>query len=213
MKIKNSYFMTSAVKKNQYPETEGRPEIAFVGRSNVGKSSLINMLLNRKGLAKTSSTPGKTRLINFFSIDDLFNVVDLPGYGYARVSKDSKKEWAKIIETYLKERETLVEVFLLVDMRHKPTAEDIQMYEWIKGAGFNGIVIGTKADKLTKSQFQKAVNTIVDALKLENKDFIIPISSESRFGKYDVWDAILEIFRINGYEINIERQDSKGPKR
>lgn len=209
MKIKNSYFITSAVKKEQYPESEGRPEIAFVGRSNVGKSSLINMLLMRKGLAKTSSTPGKTRLINFFSVDDLFLVVDLPGYGYAKVSKDSKKDWAKIIETYLKGRETLLEVFMLVDLRHKPTAEDIQMYQWIKQAGFNGIIIATKHDKLTPSQRAKQIKVIQQTLEIEDKNFIIPISSANRHGKYDLWSVILELFQVNGFDIKLDRQDQK----
>lgn len=209
MKIKDSYFITSAVKKEQYPDSGGRPEIAFVGRSNVGKSSLINMLLGRKGLAKTSSTPGKTRLINFFSVDDKLNIVDLPGYGYAKVSKDSKAKWAGIIEGYLRNRETLVEVFLLVDLRHEPTSDDVQMYNWIKDAGFNGIVIATKSDKLTKSRIEKHKNIIANKLGMDNAEYIVPISSQSRDGKYDVWSVILELFAINGYDVSLERQDGK----
>ena len=136
--------MISAVAKSQYPEDQ-LPEIAFAGRSNVGKSSLINMLLNRRGLAKTSSTPGKTQLVNFYDIDGLFRFVDLPGYGFAKVSKTQKANWGKIIDTYLNTRENLLEVFQLVDIRHKPSGEDKQMYDWIKASGFSGIVIGTKA--------------------------------------------------------------------
>ena len=135
MKINNCRFVISAVSPLQYPE-DHKPEIALAGRSNVGKSSLTNMLINRKGLAKTSSTPGKTQTINFYDIDDKFRFVDLPGYGYAKVSKSHKATWGKIIETYLNKRENLLEVCLLVDMRHKPSADDVLMYEWIKSCGF-----------------------------------------------------------------------------
>ncbi len=146
MKIKSSDFLISAVSPSQYPE-EPLPEIAFAGRSNVGKSSLLNMLINRKNLARTSSTPGKTQTINFYSIDDLFRFVDLPGYGYARVSKSQKNAWAKTIETYLNTSENLLEVIQLVDIRHKPSEQDKEMYKWILECGFNGIVIATKLDK------------------------------------------------------------------
>lgn len=209
MKIKNSSFVTSAVKPDQCPEDQ-LPEIAFVGRSNVGKSSLINMLLNRKGLAKTSSTPGKTQLINFFDIDGLMRFVDLPGYGYAKVSKASKATWGKMIEGYLRERPNLVDVFLLVDLRHKPTAEDTQMYGWIKEFGFNGIVIGTKSDKLTKNQLFKNTKVIRQTLGMDPEAVLVPVSSQSRAGKYDVWDVMHELLHVNGYEhINIERQSNK----
>lgn len=143
MIIKTSEFITSAVKRNQYP-VDVRPEVAFVGRSNVGKSSIINALTNRRKLAKVSQTPGKTRLINFFLINDEMYLVDLPGYGYAKVSKKEKESWGKTIETYLVEREQLKKVVLLVDSRHKPTADDILMHEWIKHFGYKVIVIATK---------------------------------------------------------------------
>lgn len=205
MKIKQSKFVTSAVKQDQYPESD-LPEIAVVGRSNVGKSSLINMLLNRKNLARTSSTPGKTQLINFFDIDGKFTLVDLPGYGYARVSKEQKKTWGTIIETYLKNRKNLLEVILLVDLRHKPTAEDIQMYEWIKSYGFNGIVVGTKHDKIKKSQLQKHIKVVREALGMEKHAVLAMTSTLNRFGKYEVWDIFNELFEVNGYDIHFERQ-------
>ena len=182
MKIKKSEFVTSAVTKDQYPESE-LPEIAMVGRSNVGKSSLINMLLNRKNLARTSGTPGKTQLINFFDIDGKFTLVDLPGYGYARVSKEQKKTWGKIIETYLQTRTNLLEVFLLVDLRHKPTQEDIDMYQWIKSYGFNGIVVGTKHDKIKRSQLQKHIKIIRDTLGMDSDAVLVTASTMTRDGK------------------------------
>lgn len=205
MKIKNSSFVTSAVWKEQYPE-ELLPEIAFAGRSNVGKSSLINMLINRKGLAKTSSTPGKTQLVNFYDIDGVFRMVDLPGYGYARVSKSKKSEWGKIIDTYLSSRENLMEVMLLVDCRHKPTEDDREMYQWIKAYGYNGIVIATKSDKLSQSQLAKQMTVIRKELKMDDNSVLLAVSSEKRDGKYTIWDMFNELFKVNGYDICFERQ-------
>lgn len=208
MKIKKSEFITSAVKPDQYPESD-LPEIAMVGRSNVGKSSLINMLINRKNLARTSSTPGKTQLINFFNIDSKFTLVDLPGYGYARVSKEQKKTWGTIIETYLKSRKNLLEVIQLVDLRHKPTDEDIQMYKWIKSFGFNGIVVATKHDKIKKSQLQKHIKVIRQALEMEADDVIVTTSTMNRKGKYEVWEIFNELFEVNGYEIVFKKQNEE----
>lgn len=205
MKIKNSQFVISAVAKSQYPEDE-LPEIAFAGRSNVGKSSMINMILNRNGLAKTSSTPGKTQLVNFYDIDGLFRFVDLPGYGFAKVSKEKKATWGKIIETYLESRENLLEVFQLVDIRHKPSGEDKQMYEWIRASGFSGIVIATKTDKLSRQQIDKQLKIIKGELQMEDDGIIIPISSSDKKGKYDVWDLVNSIFEVNEKDIFIERQ-------
>lgn len=208
MKIKNSSFVTSAVLLSQCPDDE-LPEIAFAGRSNVGKSSLINMLMGRKGLAKTSSTPGKTQLINFYDIDGLFRFVDLPGYGYAKVSKTHKATWGKMIEDYLRGRKNLVDVMLLVDLRHKPTDEDVQMYNWIKEFGFNGIVVGTKADKLTKNQLFKNTLLIRDTLGMTAEAVLLPVSSEAKTGKYDVWEVFHELLHVNGHDITIERQTDK----
>ncbi len=205
MKLKDPKFLLSATRPENYLPTDLK-EIAFVGRSNVGKSSLINMLLARRNLAKTSSTPGKTKLINFFSVDDKFILVDLPGYGYAKVSKQMKKNWEKLINTYLTHRENLLEIILLVDLRHPPTDADIKMYNFIISSNFNGIVVGTKADKLSKTELEKNKKIIVEKLNMVNKDFLIPTSSETRYGKYDVWDALNEIFSINQLDIHFERQ-------
>ncbi len=157
MEIKQSEFTISAVKPEQYP-TDNRVEFAFVGRSNVGKSSLINTLTNRRKLVKVSGTPGKTRLINFFIINNEFYFVDLPGYGYAKVSKSEKATWGQMMEKYLVNRPQLKKVVLLVDSRHKPTNDDISMYEWIKHYGYGVVVVATKKDKLTKMNFLKAIN-------------------------------------------------------
>lgn len=189
MIIKTSEFITSAVKRNQYPVDE-RPEVAFVGRSNVGKSSIINALTNRKKLAKVSQTPGKTRLINFFLINDEMYLVDLPGYGYAKVSKKEKESWGKTIETYLIEREQLKKVVLLVDSRHKPTADDILMHEWIKHFGYKVIVIATKSDKLSNNEIGKSKKLIKETLKLGPEDEFYLFSSVKKNGKEELIDNI-----------------------
>ncbi|SHK11724.1 ribosome biogenesis GTP-binding protein YihA/YsxC [Paramaledivibacter caminithermalis] len=203
MKIRSCEFMISAVSRNQYPTNE-IPEIALAGRSNVGKSSLINMLLNRKKLARTSSTPGKTQTINFYMINNEFHFVDLPGYGYAKVSKKSKEEWGKIIETYLTTRERLVEVIQLIDIRHKPTVQDVQMYNWIRHFGFKGIVVATKLDKIKRSQRQKQIRLIRKTLEMNKEDILIPVSSINREGKERLWEVIGNTFIQKGYNITIE---------
>ena len=205
MKISNTDIIISAAWKEQWPEDEA-PEFAFAGRSNVGKSSLINMLTNRTKLARTSSRPGKTRVINFYDIDGKVKFVDLPGYGFAKVSKTEKHKWRKMIETYLSEREMLLEVLLLVDMRHKPSSDDIVMFNWIKEMGFNGIVIGTKADKVKKSVLPKNINLIKKTLNMSEDDFVLPISSSKVTGKYKFWDMINQLLEVNGYEQKFERQ-------
>jgi GTP-binding protein len=182
MRIKKSEFITSAVKKNQYP-IDNRAEIAFVGRSNVGKSSLINSLTNRKKLAKVSQTPGKTRLVNFFLINDDFYLVDLPGYGYAKVSKQEKDSWGKTVEMYLSGREQLKRVVLLVDSRHKPTNDDIIMHEWIKHFGYDVIIVATKSDKLTRNNLKKSEKVIMETLKLSHNDKLYFFSSLNKEGK------------------------------
>jgi GTP-binding protein len=203
MKIKSSEFIISAVKQSQYP-TDGLPEIALAGRSNVGKSSLINMLVNRKKLARTSSAPGKTQTINFYKINNEFHLVDLPGYGFAKVSKKNKEEWGRIIEEYLTSRENLIEVLQLVDIRHKPTQQDKQMYNWIKYFGYKGIVVATKLDKLKRSQRQKHINTIRKELEMNQDDILVPISSMNREGKEVLWEAICKVFIEKGLNITIE---------
>lgn len=189
MKIKKAELVISAVSRKQYPG-EGLPEIAFAGRSNVGKSSLLNCLVNRKNLARTSSRPGKTRTINFYRINDSFFLVDLPGYGYARVSKAEQLRWGKIIDEYLNTRTTLRGVLQLVDIRHKPTQLDVMMYNWIKQAGFPGIVIATKSDKISRGKWQNCFKEIRNTLGMEEKDIIIPFSALKREGRDEIWDVI-----------------------
>lgn len=189
MKIKKAEITISAVSRSQYP-AEGLPEIAFAGRSNVGKSSLINCLLNRKNLARTSSQPGKTRTINFYRINDSFFMVDLPGYGYARVSKTEQLKWGRMMDEYLNTRTTLEGVLQLVDMRHKPTDLDVMMYNWIKEAGFSGIVIATKADKISRGKWQHNLKVIINTLGMDQEDIIIPFSAVKREGKDQVWNII-----------------------
>lgn len=191
MRIKQAEFITSAVKKEQYP-TEKRVEVAFVGRSNVGKSSIINALTNRRGLAKVSQTPGKTRLINFFLINNDFNLVDLPGYGYAKVSKSEKDSWGKTIENYLNGREELRRVILLVDSRHKPTADDVIMHEWIKHYGYDVVVIATKRDKLSNNEARKSEKLIKETLELDDSDRFYFFSSLNKNGKDELIDNIFE---------------------
>lgn len=179
MKFKSIELEQVAGFKSQWP-AEYIEEIAFVGRSNVGKSSFINTFLGRKNLAKTSSKPGKTRTINFYNIDNKFRLVDLPGYGYAKVSKAEKAKWDKLINEYLHQRENLKEVFLLVDIRHEPTALDKQMYEWIIESGFTGFVIAAKYDKISKNKINKHINVIMKKLNIEDEGLIFAYSSENK---------------------------------
>ena len=181
MRIKQSEFIISAVKREQYP-LDNRVEVAFVGRSNVGKSSLINSLTNRKKLAKVSQTPGKTRLVNFFLINNDFYLVDLPGYGYAKVSKTEKNSWGKTVETYLTAREQLKRVVLLVDSRHKPTEDDIIMHDWFKHVGYNVTIVATKSDKMTKNNLVKSEKIIKETLNLGVDDNLYFFSSLNKKG-------------------------------
>lgn len=190
MKINTSDLLAVAVKEIQYPTGES-PEVAFAGRSNVGKSSLLNLLTGRKKLARTSGSPGKTRTINFYTInDDEFRIVDLPGYGYAKVSKSISQSWGDMIERYLKSRENLIQVVLLVDIRHKPTEQDRQMYEWIKHYGFGGLIVATKADKVKRSQMPKNLKIIKETLGLDNDTMIIPTSTLKKTGIEELKGAI-----------------------
>ncbi|NLY08942.1 MAG: YihA family ribosome biogenesis GTP-binding protein [Tissierellia bacterium] len=174
----------------QYPEDD-LPEIAFAGRSNVGKSSLINRLMERKALARTSSKPGKTRTINFYRVNDDCRLVDLPGYGFAHVSMTERNAWAKMIEAYLHTRKSLRQVVLLVDIRHEPTKLDCQMYDWILHAGYSGVVVATKADKISKGQIQKHIKVIKDTLNLkETGGLVIPFSSTNSENGKEIWKAL-----------------------
>lgn len=166
------------------------PEFAFAGRSNVGKSSLINKLLNRKSLARVSAKPGKTATINFYNIDDKIHLVDLPGYGYAVRSKEEIEKWGKMIEDYLHTREQLVQTILLVDSRHAPTKDDITMADWIRNFNDRLIVIATKTDKLKKRELEKNLNMIYDTLQLGEDDILVPFSTANDEGKITVWDMI-----------------------
>jgi len=175
-KVKNPVLEKIAVELSQYPDSN-LDEIAMVGRSNVGKSTLINSIMGRKSLARTSSKPGKTRTINFYNIDDKLRLVDLPGYGYAAVSHAERDKWAETINRYLANRENLREVILLVDFRHEPTNDDLEMYNWIVEAGFSGYVIATKLDKIGRSKRQHHEKIIAKKLGIKNRELIIPYSS------------------------------------
>ncbi|MGB7606150.1 MAG: ribosome biogenesis GTP-binding protein YihA/YsxC [Lutisporaceae bacterium] len=193
MIIKRCDFVTSAARNDQYPISD-LPEVAFAGRSNVGKSSLINSMLNRKSLVKVSSKPGKTRLINFFVVDEELMLVDLPGYGYAAVSQAEKQKWGMMIEDYLTIRENLKCVVLLVDIRHKPTGDDRLMYDFIKYYRGKAIVVATKLDKIKKSELKKNLDLIRNTLELETTDILIPYSSATHQNREELWDLIVQAF-------------------
>ena len=193
MNLNNVELLISAVKRAQYPDNK-LPEIAFAGRSNVGKSSLINKILNRKSLARVSAKPGKTATINFYNIDKTMNIVDLPGYGFARVSPQEKKKWGLMIDEYLKTRENLKQVILLVDSRHKPTVDDKVMINFIRNVCDRCVVVATKFDKLKKSEQQKNLMTIINELQLDGDDIIIPFSTVTGVGREEFWEYVeLEI--------------------
>lgn len=181
MIIKKAELETVAVKRSQYPE-DNVPEIAFAGRSNVGKSSLLNLLTNRKSLARVSGAPGKTRTINFYRINDEFRIVDLPGYGYAKISKSISENWGDMMEEYFQNRQGLKKVVQLVDIRHAPSAQDVQMYEYLRHYGLDGLVAATKADKVSRNEMQKCMKTIRQTLKLGPDDLVIPVSALKRQG-------------------------------
>lgn len=192
MDLSKAKYESTAVKPDQYP-VGSIPEIALVGRSNVGKSTIINTLLNRKGIARVSSEPGKTRGINFYSIDEVLYLVDLPGYGYARVSKDEKAKWGKMIETYLNSRRQLEMAVLLVDIRHAPNEDDKMMYQWITGRGLRHLVVATKTDKISRGQIHNRLQEIRKVLGLAKEDTVIAYSSETKQGKDEIWAAIRAI--------------------
>ena len=171
------------------PEND-KPEVAFAGKSNVGKSSLINALMNRKSYARISATPGKTQTINFYNINDEMYLVDLPGYGYARVSEKEKERWGKMIERYLHGSAQLRAVFLLIDIRHDPSANDRMMYKWVVEQGYNPIIIATKLDKIKRSQVQKHVKMLKEGLDLVPGTKVIPFSSQTKQGRDEIWELI-----------------------
>ena len=195
MKIKSVELEIVCGITSKLPETD-KVEIAFAGKSNVGKSSLINSLVNRKSLARTSATPGKTQTINFYNINNEMYLVDLPGYGYAKVSESEKEKWGKLIERYLHTSEQLKAVFLLIDIRHDPSANDKMMYDWIVEMGYKPIIIATKLDKLKRSQVQKNVKAIREGLGVLPGTIIIPFSSETKQGRDEVWDLVENNFLV-----------------
>ena len=189
MKVTSVNLETVCGITSKLPEND-KLEVAFAGRSNVGKSSLINALMNRKSYARTSQQPGKTQTINFYNINELLYFVDLPGYGYAKVSQDTVKMWGKMIDGYLHQSKVLRLVFLLVDIRHKPNQNDIQMYEWCVNYGFNPIIIATKSDKIKRSQLQKQIKQIKDALQVVDGTPVIPFSALNKSGRDEIWEYI-----------------------
>ncbi len=189
MIVKKAELEAVAVKREQYPPEELK-EIAFAGRSNVGKSSLLNLMTGRRKLARISGSPGKTRTINFYRINDSFRIVDLPGYGYAKVSKSISESWGRMIEDYLENRENLLKVIQLVDIRHEPSKQDAEMYNYLKYYGLDGIVAATKADKISRNQLTKQMNVIRKMLELSPEDRVIPVSSLKRTGHNQLLDEI-----------------------
>lgn len=205
MRIHNSELECVAVKPAQYPAPDV-PEIAFAGRSNVGKSSLLNLITSRKSLARVSASPGKTRTINFYLCsgrDDAeeenitFRIVDLPGYGFARVSRSESEKWGEMMEAYLEHRDNLLTVVQLVDIRHKPSAQDVQMYEYLKYYQLNGLVVATKADKVSSNEKAKNIKLIRQTLDMQKGDKVIPVSALKKTGDQDLLRAIREILDRN----------------
>ena len=187
--IHKTELLATVASKKQYPKSV-IPEIALVGRSNVGKSSMINRVLNRKSLARVSATPGKTATINFYSIDNQLMLVDLPGYGYASRSKDEKKKWATMINEYLETRAQLSQIILLVDSRHKPSADDVTMMNWIRAVSDYAVVFATKTDKLSKKQLDENLEIIIDTLGLDDGDILIPFSANKPESAEYFWEYV-----------------------
>lgn len=203
MVIKNVNLETVCGVDSPLPEND-KPEIAFVGRSNVGKSSLINALMNRKSLARTSSQPGKTRTINFYNVNDHIYLVDLPGYGYANVSKREQEKWGEMIEKYLVTSKQLMSIFILVDIRHDPTENDITMYNWIEHFNYQPIIIATKLDKIKRSQRQKNLKKVREKLGMPSDVPIFPFSAKTKEGRNEIWeyiDNLYEAYSSNNVDI------------
>jgi GTP-binding protein len=189
MVIKSLQLETVCGITSKLPEND-KPEVAFAGKSNVGKSSLINALMNRKSFARISSEPGKTQTINFYNINDAMYCVDLPGYGFAKVSKETQAKWGKMIENYLTTSKQLRAVFLLIDIRHEPSKNDKDMYEWIVYNGYDPIIIATKLDKINRSQVQKHIKMIKTGLNVKPQTVVIPFSSQTKQGRDEIWELI-----------------------
>ena len=192
MVIKNINLETVCGITSVLPEND-KPEIAFAGKSNVGKSSLINALMNRKSYARISATPGKTQTINFYNINDEMYLVDLPGYGYAKVSEQEKAQWGKLIERYLHTSGQLRAVFLLIDIRHAPSANDKMMYHWIVEQGYQPIIIATKLDKIKRSQIQKQIKAVKQGLNVKPGTIVIPFSAQTKQGREEIWELMDQI--------------------
>ncbi|GAA4704903.1 ribosome biogenesis GTP-binding protein YihA/YsxC [Brevibacillus fulvus] len=207
MKVTSAEFVISAVGPKQYP-TDGLPEIALVGRSNVGKSSLINKMLNRKALARTSSRPGKTQTLNYFRINHRLYFVDFPGYGYAKVAKSVKQQWGKMIESYLTDRKELRLVVQLVDIRHAPSKDDIAMYDWCKQIGLTTVVVATKGDKIARGRWQQHLKVIREQLQLRETDSMLVFSSETGQGRDELWGTILKYINT-GTETEAETEEAE----
>ena len=210
MKIRSSEITMSARNRSQYP-ADGIPEIALVGRSNVGKSSTVNTLLNRRNFARTSQTPGKTRTINFYLINNEFYFVDLPGYGYANANVEVKAKWGKMIERYLHTSRMLYAVFLLIDIRHEPSANDRQMYNWIIEQGYHPIIIATKMDKIKRSQLQKHIKMIKSGLEVVEDTIVIPFSSQTKQGREEIYE-LLDDMICHFYADDEEDEEAQNPK-
>ena len=207
MKIKNVSLDIVCGVTSTLAQT-GRPEVAFAGKSNVGKSSLISGLMNRKALARTSSEPGKTQTINFYNVNDVMYLVDLPGYGFARVSKEESARWGRMIEKYLHTSQDLKAVFLLVDIRHAPGANDKMMYQWIVDSGFKPIIIATKLDKIKRSQVQKQLKLIRTTLEVLPDTLMIPFSSQTKQGRDEIW-AIIDEFLTEEAPAEVEEDGNR----
>jgi len=201
MKIHEAKFVLGAMNMAQLPKDE-RPEIALVGRSNVGKSSLINTLLGRKNLARTSNQPGKTRQMNYYLINDTFYFVDLPGYGYAKVSKSEQAAWGHLLERYLRERTTLLGVIQLIDSRHPPAESDVHMYQWLLQHGLYTIVAATKSDKIPRGQWQKSIATIGKTIHLAPGHPLVLFSTEAKTGKDELWTVIAAMLEAAQVQMN-----------
>ena len=189
MKINSVKYMTSAVRESQYP-TDGKTEFLLVGRSNVGKSSFINTIVNRKNMARTSAIPGKTQTLNFYLVNEDFYLVDVPGYGFAKVSKSLKNKFGMIIEEYLRNRDNLSNVFMIIDFRHKPTEDDVLMYNYLKYYNIPVTIVATKCDKVSKNNYDKNKKTIVDTLNMQSSDDLILFSTVNKIGRQEILDKI-----------------------